>query len=83
MITYLQGIGGEVLNLVGTGLKFMLEKIGAFIVSIGSFLKVFKNLWKTHPLKVSWEYFQRMELSLLVSLHLTLTCTKIIVWDRN
>ena len=33
------GAGGEVLNLVGTGLKFMLEKIGAFIVSIGSFSK--------------------------------------------
>ena len=38
MITYLHS-GGEVLNLVGTGLKFMLEKIGAFIVSIGSFSK--------------------------------------------
>ena len=39
MITYLKGPGGEVLNQVGAGLKFMLEKIGAFIISIGSFSK--------------------------------------------
>ena len=39
MINYIKGPGGEVLNQVGAGLKFMLEKIGAFIVSIGSFSK--------------------------------------------